>query len=283
MKTYPECFTCLVKLANYTMDTAEVESETKYEILRNVLQVIQEADVMVSPSEIAADTNQVIQEMTGIEDMYLAIKEANTIEAQVLYPQLKALVANAADPLEMAIRISAAGNIIDVVHVDDYDLWQIVEDAVSQPLEGNGLETFRAALQTTSSLLYLADNAGETVFDRVLIETLEIPVTYVVKGGPIMNDATHAEALSAHIDQVARIVSSGSSSPGTALSRCSPEFIETFQQAELILAKGQANYETLEDLGNENLFFLLRIKCPIIARHIGFAQGNVVFHNTFRG
>jgi len=262
------------------MNTAGVDSAPQYTILRSVLQVIQDADIQDSPSATCAETNRVIMGMSGIEDLYLSVKQANTAEALALYPRLKALVADAADPLGMALRISAAGNIIDAVHMDDYDLWQEVEHAIVQSLQGNGLSPFREALQKANHLLILADNAGETVFDRVLIETLAIPVVYAVKDGPILNDVTQADALAAKIDQVAEIVTNGSATPGTILPMCSPDFLEIFQRADLILAKGQANYETLEDLGSSKVYFLLRIKCPLVGRHIGFQPGNVVLHNT---
>ena len=264
------------------MNTAEVDAAAQYGVLRSVLQIIQDADILASPSATCAETNQVIMGMTGIEDLYLSMKQASTAEALALYPRLKTLVEESADPVVMALRISAAGNIIDAVHMENYDLWGEVERAVTQPFMGNGLASFKEGLQNDKNLLILADNAGETVFDRVLIETLEIPVTYVVKDGPILNDVTRADAYAARVDQTAAVISSGAATPGTILSLCSPEFMETFRQADLILAKGQANYETLEDLGRPNLYFLLRIKCPIVGRHIGFQPGSVVLHNTAR-
>jgi uncharacterized protein with ATP-grasp and redox domains len=124
-------------------------------------------------------------------------------------------------------------------------------------------------------VLYLADNAGETVFDRLLSEVLNVPVIYAVKGGPILNDATREDALSAGLGQVAEIVETGVDAPGTILSRCSEEFRQIYDEAEMVIAKGQANYETLSEQGSK-VFLLLQTKCPVIARDVGVAIESIV-------
>ena len=146
---------------------------------------------------------------------------------------LRALIKQGSDHLEQGLKVSAAGNIIDVIHAQDYDLWEEVEKTVSQDLQGGGLEKFRESLRASSHLLYLADNVGETVFDRIFIETLDIPVMYAVKSGPILNDATLEDALVAGLDQVAEIVETGSCSPGTILSQATKEFRELFEEISL--------------------------------------------------
>lgn len=176
----------------------------------------------------------------------------------------------------MALKVAAAGNVIDVVHgKNEYDLWDEVTAAVNQPLYGKSVETFRNRLADSGSLLYLADNVGETVFDRVLIETLEVPVMYAVKSAPILNDAIKEDAVKAGIDQVAAVISTGSRGPGTLLEQCSEDFRDIFENSGVVLAKGQANYETLDGQGPK-MFFLLRIKCAVIGREIGFSMGNLV-------
>jgi len=134
-------------------------------------------------------------------------------------------------------------------------------------------------LQSADHVLFLADNAGETVFDRVLIEQLQIPVVYVVKGAPTLNDATIEDAFAAGIDAVAGIVNNGTDAPGTILSMCSPEFIDIFQAAPLIVAKGQANYESLSSTDSK-VFCLLQIKCPVIAKDIGAPVGGIVIRQS---
>jgi uncharacterized protein with ATP-grasp and redox domains len=124
-------------------------------------------------------------------------------------------------------------------------------------------------------LLYLADNAGETVFDRVLIECIQVPVVYAVKGGPILNDATVEDARMAEVDRSAELISTGSNAPGTILARCSKRFQRVFAKAALVIAKGQGNYETLSEQGSK-VFFLLQAKCPVIARDLGVPVSGLV-------
>jgi hypothetical protein len=185
------------------------------------------------------------------------------------------LIAEANDPLDAAVRLSIAGNIIDLGPNLKYDLWDVVERTLIQAFAVDDRAAFREALARAKRVLYLADNAGETVFDRVLIETLHVPVSYAVKGGPILNDATLEDALAAGVDSAARIVSTGSDAPGTVLRRCSQEFQQLYHEADLVIAKGQANYETLSADGART-FFLLQAKCSVLARDADVPVGSII-------
>lgn len=257
------------------MATAGVPEDTQMKTLRKLLHIVGDITPTISPSEISNLTNQVIREQTGIDDLYLKVKQESTRLTLEIYPDLLDLLPDGPTCLEQAVKISAAGNVIDVVHTTEYHLWDEVVRTVNQPLQGSGFEVFKHKIQTADHLLYMADNTGETVFDRVLIETLDIPVIYAVKGGAILNDATRAEAVEAGLEKIAEIVETGSRGPGTILADCSPEFQKLFHESSLVLAKGQANYETLDEEGDK-VFFLLRIKCPIIGREIGYPVGSLV-------
>jgi uncharacterized protein with ATP-grasp and redox domains len=124
-------------------------------------------------------------------------------------------------------------------------------------------------------ILYLADNAGETVLDRILIETLDKPVTYAVKSFPIINDALFEDAIAAGIDQVAAIRQTGSNCPGTVLHTCTDEFFRYYEEADLVLSKGQGNYEALSD-ENRSIFFLLKVKCKLVSRQLEAPLGSLV-------
>jgi uncharacterized protein with ATP-grasp and redox domains len=220
------------------------------------------------PPELAHRIHQIIKRETNSDDPYREAKRHSTHEALALYPELKRIVANADDPLSAALRLSVAGNIIDFGTARTYDLKNAIERSVSEPFAINSLESFRQALSTRPNVLFLGDNAGETVFDRVLIETLVCPVTYVVKAAPILNDATLEDALAAGLNDVSTVVDNGSSALGTVLGLCSPDFLRHFSSADLIIAKGQANYETLSYI-KRPIYFLLQAKCPVVARHLG--------------
>jgi uncharacterized protein with ATP-grasp and redox domains len=200
-----------------------------------------------------------------------------------LYPELVDRVRNSQDPLDTAVRLSIAGNILDFGIKDQVDsLRPTVEKVMAQDFAIHDMELLRERLNRADHILFLADNAGETVFDRVLIETLSMPVTYGVKGGPILNDATCEDARAAGLDQCATLLSSGVNAPGTILDLCSEAFRRAFQEAPLIIAKGQANYETLSEAG-PRVFCLLQVKCPVIARDIGAPVGSIVVRQSLKG
>jgi hypothetical protein len=217
-----------------------------------------------------------VRQETGDADPYRAVKARSTRQALALYPKLKDIVADAEDPLDAAIRISIAGNIIDFGPNRAYDLWSAVERVLAQPFALDDSAAFRQRLTQADHVLYLGDNAGETVFDRVLIETLDVSVIYAVKGGPILNDATREDALAVGLEKAAvEVVDTGVDAPGVILGRCSEHFKQLYDAAALIIAKGQANYETLSAAGDK-VFFLLQTKCPVIARDIGAPVGNII-------
>ncbi len=275
MKLYTECYPCLVKQAVTAVSLNGIDSKTQFRTLKEVLTILASADERLSPSEIAGETNRVIRQNTGVDDLYYDMKETSHTLAMEYLEDLRNLASQGEDPLQQVLKVGAAGNIIDVVHVGDYDLWDEVTSTVNGELLGGSLKAFREKLNSASFILYLADNAGETVFDRVLIENLPLPVIYSVKSGPILNDAARVDAEAAGIDQVATIIENGSRSPGTVLSQASDEFLELFNKADLVLSKGQANFETLDDQGSK-VFFLMRIKCPLISREVGAPIGSLV-------
>lgn len=276
MKTYLDCYPCFLRQALDAAKMADANEQQQKLVLDRVLDLLRQIDPSSTPPEIGGQVHRIVRQEVDDGDPYRVVKEASTREALVLYPQLRARLSEADDPLDMAVRLSIAGNIIDFGPAREYDLWDVVERVLTQSFAIYDRGAFKELLERSNQVLYLADNAGETVFDRLLIKMLGVPVVYAVKGGPVLNDSTMEDALAAGIDSVAEIVSTGSDSPGTILDRCSEEFRRLYQVAELIIAKGQANYETLSDEGTK-VFFLLQIKCPVIARDAGAPVGSIVF------
>ncbi|MFZ0254863.1 MAG: ARMT1-like domain-containing protein [Gammaproteobacteria bacterium] len=268
MKTYLDCYPCFVRHALDASRLAGASEKEQDRVMRRVLAELGRFDQGRSPPEMAYVVQQSVRHVTGQADPYREAKEASTREALSLYPELKRRVVEAVDPLETAVRLAIAGNVIDLGIAPEYDLSGTIERVLEEPFAVNDLDAFRAEVKAAKSLLYLADNAGETVFDRVLIETLRLPLIYVVKSGPILNDATRGDALEVGIGELATIVETGSDAPGTILDHCSEGFVHLFAEAELIIAKGQANYETLSDTAAP-VFFLLQVKCGVTAKDLG--------------
>lgn len=275
MKTYLDCYPCFLRQALDATRRTGASDEMQQEILLKAMDELKSLPSGTTPPEIAYKIHQLVRQKTKAVDPYKQAKNKATQEALALYPKLKEMVSTARDPLEMAVRIAITGNIIDLGVTDSYDIEVTLNRVLTQPLAINDLASLRRQLAASSSILYLADNAGETVFDRVLIEQLQKPITYVVKAGPIINDATHEDAIAAGIDRVAEIIDNGSQAPGTMFEQCSASFLKRFKQAELIIAKGQANYESLSEY-SAPIFFLLQAKCDVIARDLGIAKTDIV-------
>ncbi len=275
MQTYLDCYPCLLRQALSAARRAGASEDQQHRILLNTMEELSAFPPGSTPPQLAYRIHHQVQQLTNNIDPYRDDKAQATQQALALYPELKKKVSEASDPLEMAVRIAIAGNIIDLGVADSYDLETTLKRVLTQAFAINDLAALRSALAQSESVLYLADNAGETVFDRVLIESIDLPVTYVVKASPIINDATYEDAVAAGIDQVAEIIDNGSNAPGTLLDQCSDVFRKHFTQAGLIIAKGQANYESLSDT-SAPIFFLLQAKCNVIARDLGIAEGGTV-------
>lgn len=281
MQTYLDCYACFLRQALSAARMAGASKAQQQVVIDKTLALLQALPSGQTSPEIAYGVHRIVREVAKHGDPYREAKVRSTREALVLYPRLKTLLIESADPLETAVRLSIAGNIIDFGPSDHIqDLGTTVERVLAIPFAIDHLARLRGALETAGWVLYLADNAGETVFDRILIETLSVPVTYVVKGGPTLNDATLADALAAGVDVCAAdIITNGADAPGTILGLCSDKFREVFESAPVIIAKGQANYETLSTAG-PRVFCLLQAKCPVIGRDLGVGVGDIVVRQS---
>jgi uncharacterized protein with ATP-grasp and redox domains len=279
MKAYLDCYPCFFQQILKTSRTMALDEPMIQKILVAFGQFLSQIQVEATPPEIGREVYRLISEKTGILDPYNSIKKKCTQQALAMYPQLKERVGSSGDRLWMAIRMAIAGNVIDFGVNADFDLDNDLEALLSQKLTIDHYRDFCRALRSAHKVLYLADNAGETVFDRLLIEELGKPVVFVVREKPIINDAVHQDALDAGIDEVAEIISSGTDAPGTILNLCSENFLKIFRSADLIISKGQGNYEGLSD-ETRPVFFLLKAKCSVIARDLGVKKGDLILRKA---
>lgn len=255
-------------------------------VQRRVLNVVMEKmsifPLTATPPEMARVIHQTIREVTGSDDPYRQVKERSNEKALELYSLMKELVATSGDPLLASCRLATAGNSIDFgVSSESFrDYHSLIEYALSSPCRVDHYGKFVGCLSRASSLLYLGDNAGEIVFDRVFIEEIrafkDIDVIFVVRGSPIINDATHEDAMYVGMEKVAKIMSNGCDYPGTVLRSCSKRVQELFQSADIVIAKGQGNYESIDgDRGN--LFHLFKVKCSVVASQLKVDVNDMVF------
>jgi uncharacterized protein with ATP-grasp and redox domains len=275
MKTYLDCYPCFLRQALSAARRADASEAQQRQILLNTMHELSSMPEDATPLQMAHGIHRQVRQLTHNADPYQQAKAIATQQALALYPKLKDSISLSIDPLETALRIAIAGNIIDLGVAESYDLEATLNRVLTDQFAINDLHAFYNALDKSHSILYLADNAGETVFDRVLIETLHQSVTYVVKASPIINDATREDAIASGIDQVAKIIDNGSDAPGTLWEQCSIAFRQLFAEADLIIAKGQANYESLSGCGAP-IFFLLQAKCNVVARDLGVVKGSII-------
>jgi hypothetical protein len=223
-----------------------------------------------------------VRELTGQADPYLAVKQESNRLALALLPAWRERLRTAANPRLTAVKMAIAGNVIDYGMNGDLTAEAIpaeLESSFAGPFHGDVAEFFATAERATE-ILFLADNAGELVFDRLLLELLpREKITVVVKGGPAINDALRADATVAGLDGWVAVTDTGDDGAGIELAACSPEFQRRFARADLIIAKGQANFESLDGSG-QNIFFLFKVKCAVVGQHIGQAVGTLVLHRN---
>jgi uncharacterized protein with ATP-grasp and redox domains len=288
MRIYFDCVPCFVRQVLDSVRMITDDERLHEKVLREALRTASEMDVSQSPPAMAKKIHRFIREITGVDDPYLEVKNRFNAFALKLFPKLKQQVETSKDPIETAVRLAIAGNIIDFgvnSAVDPIQVERIIAESLTDPLDTESLEMFKHIVSQAKDILYLGDNAGEIVFDRLLIEQLPCEkVTFIVKGGPVLNDAVIEDAQIAGLTDIVEVIDNGSDAPGTILSDCSDTFRRRFGEADLVIAKGQGNYETLSDI-DKNVFFLVRPKCNVLARHLGCKIGNLVLsgsnHNRF--
>jgi damage-control phosphatase, subfamily I len=275
MKTYLDCLPCFMNQALRAARIATDDEKKIKTVLDEVGMMLKDIPLDSSPPESGRLIYHKIKEITGNLDPYKKIKKESTQKALSLYPSLKNRLEKSKDRLLTAIRIAIAGNIIDFGANWNFDLENETYKVFEMNFAVCDYNEFKNKLDKAPKILYIGDNAGECVFDRILIEEIKRPVTYVVRGMPIINDATHEDAVQAGIDGVATILSSGTDAPGTILETCSPEFNEVYKNSEFIISKGQGNYEALSK-EKRPIFFLLKTKCHVVADDIGVSNGDIV-------
>lgn len=285
MRTYFDCIPCFLRQALDSVRLITDDEQVHEQVMREVLRLASKMDLRQSPPAMAQKIHRTIKKLTGVQDPYLEVKNRFNKLALEMYPDLRERVINSKEPLETAVRLAIAGNIIDLgvkTGLAESEIEETIVQSLTNPLETEHLEKFKKATNQAKDILYLGDNAGEIVFDRLLIELLPTEnITFVVKARPIINDATIEDAQIAGLNDIVNVIDNGSDAPGTILESCSQDFQHRFKEADLVIAKGQGNYETLSDV-NKNIFFILRAKCPVIARHLGCEIGSMILAKNIR-
>lgn len=275
MKTYLECIPCFMNQALRAARLATSDEKDIKAILDRTGDMIKTIPMQATPAETGMVVYRIVKEITGVNDPYKTIKKKHIDEAKSIYAELEELIKNSNDRLLTAVRIAIAGNIIDLGVNKTFDILKDVNQILNQDFAIFDYEAFKLTLEKADTILYLGDNAGESVFDKLLINELKKPVIYAVRSKPIINDTTFEDAIDSGLDKVAKLIDSGSEAPGIILNQCTPEFLKLFDTSGLVISKGQGNYEGLSDC-NRQVFFLLKAKCSVISKHLKVQEGSVI-------
>ena len=283
MRIYLDCIACFVRQGLDAARLSTDDEQVHEKIVRQILRLAAKLDMSQNPPEMGQQIHRLIREMVGKDDPYHKIKNHFNNLALKLYPELRKQIVSSNNRLETAIRLAIAGNIIDFgvnSSVNESDINKAISESLAADFDSRQIQPFQDAIEQAEEILYLADNAGEIIFDRLLIEQLPYEkVTVIVKGMPVINDATMEDAVVAGLPRIVEVIDNGSDGPGTTLESCSQTFRNRFAKADFVIAKGQGNYETLSDM-DKNIFFILKAKCPVIARDIGCEVGEMILRRN---
>ena len=283
LKAALDCLACFVAQALRAARVATDDPELQRRIVDETAKKVPDMDCAQSPAVLSQCIYETATQLTGNRDPYQDLKRAQNELALAMEGELRELVRNSDDPLLMALHLAAAGNIIDlgVQSGEHIDVRAAVKQAVGERFAVDHSQAFRESLSQGQDLLFLLDNAGEIVFDKILIEELlkHTAVTAVVKGGPIINDATMDDAVQVGLTDVCEVIDNGGPFIGSPLSLVPESFIRRMKQADMIVGKGQGNYETIDDFPG-NVFLILRAKCQVVAAHMGVEYGQLGLIST---
>jgi len=281
MRVHLDCFPCFLRQAIIALRLGTNDVSLQKAILKSTLEDIQRTDTSKPPAFTTTFVHRKIRQMLGMDPFKDIKSEYNQI-ALKLYPSLKTTIENSTDPLWTSVRLAIAGNVIDFGIFTSVDIEGTIRKALNSKIAVDDYNSLKDAVSYANEILYLTDNAGEIVFDRLLIETLiqfGKKVKAVVKGSPVINDSTMEDARESGLTKICEIMDNGSEAVGTILDWTSSTFQKTFKDAQLIISKGQANFETL--IGTEKkLFFLFQSKCDVVSKELSLSTGSMLLKKS---
>jgi len=287
MKAAFDCIPCIIKQAVEAARVGFVEETRQRQIINRVLAFLQEADYDVTPPELGREIHRILELEFKLGDIYRDQKERLNRFALERYTDLKKTVYLSDDPVYLAAKLAISGNLLNINGSRQADqIWRLIENAHRLEFRINDFPQFIEDFINAEKILYLADNAGEIVFDRLFIEVLQRfypernhTFTVVVRGAPIINDATLEDARLVDMEKIARVIDNGDNAPATLLSQVSNEMRAYYDQADLIVSKGQGNYESLNE-EHKLIYFMFRIKCPVISRVLEAPEGSLIMKRS---
>lgn len=284
MKADARCLICTLNQAMRVLNKYEKSHHKKWQKIQDIMKKLSDIKWGMKPLEIGGEVHSYLKEVLNTKDPYIEEKKKSNEMAERILEELKPIIRSSTDPLYDASKLAAAGNLIDLglPNWDEKRAFKKIKDILSKPFGREDFEKFKESIKEAFSLLYVLDNSGEVVFDRFFIEIMKeynpsLEVTVAAKASPVINDVTVEDALNVGLDKVANIISSGMELPGTILDLSNENFRKHFFESDIVLSKGQGNFEGLVDEIRKNLFFLLTVKCDVIAEFLNVPIESLVF------
>jgi uncharacterized protein with ATP-grasp and redox domains len=273
------CFFCFTRAFEKLLQKESISNEAKSRFTQEMTELYLKNTSGISAPLFSRDLHKILKKYTGNPDPYKEEKKKSNDQALSMFPELERIISQSDDPFNTSLRLAIAGNIIDFAISDNYDLKSAIENALKSELAIDHSEQLRQALQKARSVLYLGDNAGEIVLDKLFIKTINHPrLTFVVRGAPIINDATIEDAEYTGLNDVANVISNGFDAASTIPEKSDSLFQKYYREADLIISKGQGNLEGLITLNDLRIFYLLMVKCDVMAEFLNVRKGDVVVY-----
>lgn len=279
MKAKADCIVCTFKQGLNTARLVSDDPEVHLRVLSELGTYVASLRLDDNPATVSQPAYEVVSRVTGVNDPYARIKRENNEAAMRVSDDIRRMITDASDPLDAALHAAAAGNVIDLGIGHTFDIETDIAAFMHRPFAFSALDDFRSELGPGRKLLYVGDNAGEIVFDALLVEQIlstGTQVTFTVKSGAVINDATMEDAAFTGLNGMVPVLETGSADIGVNWKRCSAAFVNAFESADVILAKGHGNFETCNERP-ENVYCLLKAKCELVANEIGCRLGDIVF------
>ncbi|MFH2143543.1 MAG: ARMT1-like domain-containing protein [Bacteroidota bacterium] len=274
------CIDCFKKTYERLLDKFLFSSSQKTEFSK-YFNSLMAKDRYLPSQELQRKLQHKLCLITGVDDLFIEEKKQCNQIALDLYKYWQPKVIQSENPFEMALRLSIAGNIMDYGASQSFNIQETIENVLHADFAIDHKSLLKQRINSAKEILYLGDNAGEIVFDKLFIEILmHKNITYAVKGGPIINDATISDAFEIGMDKTANVISNGYDAPSTILEKSSQEFLDHFNSADIIISKGQGNLEGLISLNDKKIFFLLMVKCDVIAELLDVPVNSIVVYNS---
>ena len=277
----PACVECIVNQAERVASTLHVDPNTADKLVETAKEMSKNFSFSKTPPEVATPVYEAMAKILHKEDIYEEIKALSTKKALSLLPSLQKRLEESKDLFTTSLKIAVAGNVIDLASEMRFDLDEELAKIFDTDFAIDDSKKLKTLLKKSNSVVVLGDNAGEHVFDKLFIQTLQqlypdIKFYYFVRGKPIINDVTLKEAKEIGFDEVCDVIDSGVDTPGFVYKRANKQARELFDQADVVISKGMGNYECLTPSHKSPIAFLLKVKCNVVAESLNQNTGDII-------